>query len=41
MRVEAILGGSGRYAATSVYFTLPNSDKVNLYPFTSTWEIIP
>jgi hypothetical protein len=41
MRVETIPGGSGRYPATSVYFTLPNSDKVNLYPFASTWEIIP
>jgi hypothetical protein len=41
MRVETIPGGSGRYPATSVYFTLPNSDKVILYPFTSTWEIIP
>jgi hypothetical protein len=41
LRVETIPGGSGRYPATSVYFTLPNSDKVNLYPFTSTWEIIP
>jgi hypothetical protein len=40
MRVETIPGGSGRYPATSVYFTLPNSEKVNLYPFTSTWEII-
>jgi len=41
MRVETIPGGSGRYPATSVYFTLPNSDRVNLYPFASTWEIIP
>jgi hypothetical protein len=41
MRVETIPGGSGRYPATSVYFTLPNSNKVNLYPFTLTWEIIP
>jgi hypothetical protein len=41
MGVETIRGGSGRYPATSVYFTLPDNRVVNLYPFTSTWEIIP
>jgi hypothetical protein len=41
MRLETIRGGSGRYPGTSVYFTLPSNDKVNLYPFTSTWKIIP
>jgi hypothetical protein len=41
MGVETIRGGSGRYPATSVYFTLPDGHVVNLYPFTSTWEIIP
>jgi hypothetical protein len=41
MEVETIRGGSGRYPAISTYFTLPDSRVVNLYPFTSTWEIIP
>lgn len=41
MWVETIRGGSGRYPATSAYFTLPDNRVVNLYPFTSTWEIIP
>jgi hypothetical protein len=41
MNVETIQGGSGRYRATSVYFTFPDDQVVNLYPFTSTWEIIP
>lgn len=40
MGVETIRGGSGRYPATSVYFTLPDNHVVNLYPFTSTWELI-
>lgn len=40
MGVETIRGGSGRYPGTSVYFTLPDNHVVNLYPFTSTWEII-
>jgi hypothetical protein len=39
MRVETIQGGSGRYSGTSVYFSLPNDDTVNLYPFTSTWQL--
>jgi hypothetical protein len=41
MHVETIRGGSGRYPGRSIYFTLPDSRVVNLYPFTSTWEIIP
>ena len=41
MRVETVRGGSGRYPGTSVFFTLPNNGKVNLYPFTSTWKILP
>ncbi|MEJ2735827.1 MAG: hypothetical protein P8189_20060 [Anaerolineae bacterium] len=41
MEVETIHGGSGRYPGTSVYFTLPDGRVVNLYPFTSTWEILP
>ena len=41
MEVETIRGGSGYHRATSVYFTLPDHHVVNLYPFTSTWEIIP
>jgi hypothetical protein len=40
MEVETIRGGSGRYPAISTYFTLPDSRVVNLYPFTSTWEIV-
>jgi hypothetical protein len=40
MEVETIRGGSGRYPAISTYFTLPDNQVVNLYPFTSTWEII-
>lgn len=41
MHVEITHGGSGRYPGTSVYFTLPDNQVVNLYPFTSSWEIIP
>jgi hypothetical protein len=41
MGVETIRGGSGRYPAISVYFTLSDNRVVNLYPFTSTWEINP
>jgi hypothetical protein len=41
MHVEIIRGGSGRYPGTSVYFTLPDNHVVNLYPFTSTWQIMP
>jgi hypothetical protein len=41
MEVETIRGGSGYHQATSAYFTLPDRRVVNLYPFTSTWEIIP
>lgn len=41
MHVETTHGGSGRYPGTSVYFTLPDNQVVNLYPFTSSWEIIP
>ena len=40
MVVETIRGGSGRYPGTSTYFTLPDNHVVNLYPFTSTWEIV-
>jgi len=40
MRIETIPGGSGRYPGTSVYFTLPDNRVVNLYPFSSTWEIV-
>lgn len=40
MEVESIRGGSGRYPAISTYFTLPDGRVVNLYPFTSTWEIV-
>jgi hypothetical protein len=39
MRVEIIPGGSGRYPGISVYFTLPDSGAVILYPFSSTWQI--
>lgn len=39
MATETIPGGSGRYPGISVYFTLPDNQVVNLYPFTSTWEI--
>ena len=41
MHVETIRGGSGRYPGRSIYFTLPNNHVVNLYPFTSTWQIVP
>jgi hypothetical protein len=41
MRVETIRGGSGRYPGISTYFTLPDNQVVNLYPFTSTWEMLP
>lgn len=41
MAVETIRGGSGFHRSISVYFTLPDNQVVNLYPFTSTWEIIP
>jgi len=41
MLVETIRGGSGRYPGRSIYFTLPDYHVVNLYPFTSTWQIIP
>ena len=41
MTVETVPGGSGRYPGISVYFTLPDNRVVNLYPFTSTWEIMP
>jgi hypothetical protein len=40
MEVETIRGGSGRYPAISTYFTLPDNRVVNLYPFTTTWEIV-
>ncbi|MEJ2207457.1 MAG: hypothetical protein P8129_00285, partial [Anaerolineae bacterium] len=40
MRIETIPGGSGRYPGTSVYFTLPDKRVMNLYPFSSTWEIV-
>jgi hypothetical protein len=41
MQVETIPGGSGLHRASSTYFTLPDNQVVNLYPFTSSWEIIP
>jgi hypothetical protein len=39
MTVETIPGGSGRYPGISVYFTLPDSRVIALYPFSSTWQL--
>lgn len=41
MLVETIPGGSGRYPGRSIYFTLPDNRVVNLYPFASTWKVLP
>jgi hypothetical protein len=41
MAVETIPGGSGRYPGTSTYFTLPDGRVLNLYPFSSTWRLLP
>jgi hypothetical protein len=41
MQVETIPGGSGRYPGRSIFLTLPDGRVVNLYPFASTWEILP
>jgi hypothetical protein len=41
MTVEVTHGGSGRYPGTSTYFTLPDNRVVNLYPFSSTWQLLP
>jgi hypothetical protein len=41
MLVETIRGGSGRYPAKSSYFTLPDGRVVILYPFSSSWQVVP
>jgi hypothetical protein len=39
MVVETTPGGSGRYPGTSIYLTLPDNRVINLYPFSSTWQL--
>jgi hypothetical protein len=41
MTVATIPGGSGRYPGISTYFTLPDGRVINLYPFSSTWRLLP
>jgi hypothetical protein len=39
MTVETVPGGSGRYPGIGVYFTLPDGRAIELYPFSSTWQL--
>jgi hypothetical protein len=41
MTVETILGGSGLHRVVSTYLTLPDDRVISLYPFSSTWQLLP
>ena len=41
MWVETTPGGSGRYPGITIYFTLPDSSVLYLYPFATTWQRVP
>jgi hypothetical protein len=41
MTVETVPGGSGRYLGIGVHFTLPDGRVIELYPFSSTWQLAP